>query len=104
MPMQRVHWKQLAISQKVFRMTSLTICNLDSDLMARLRVRAAQHRRSLKEEVRCILREALRVDAVGTTGAPLVADIRALVRPFGGIELELPPREPMGEPPDFGLK
>jgi len=31
----------------------------------------------------------------------LVADIRALVEPFGGIELELPAREPMREPPDF---
>lgn len=29
------------------------------------------------------------------TGAALVADIRALVEPFGGIELELPTREPM---------
>ena len=29
------------------------------------------------------------------TGAALVADIRALVEPFGGVELELPIREPM---------
>ncbi len=36
------------------------------------------------------------------TMAALVTDIRALVKPFGGIELELPPRTPMREPPDFG--
>ena len=41
-------------------------------------------------------------DEPGTgTGADLVAVIRALVEPFGGIELELPPREPMREPPGF---
>jgi hypothetical protein len=30
-----------------------------------------------------------------------VADIRPLVEPFGGIELELPSREPRREPHDF---
>ncbi len=32
----------------------------------------------------------------------LVDDIRARVEPLGGIELELPPRDPPRDPPDFG--
>ncbi len=41
-------------------MAILTIRNLDNELKARLRVEAAQHGRSMKEEVREILRRALR--------------------------------------------
>lgn len=33
--------------------------------------------------------------------ANLAEAIRAHFAPLGGIELELPPREPMREPPDF---
>jgi hypothetical protein len=40
-------------------MASLTIRNLDDNLKARLRVQAAQHGRSMEEEVRNILRQAL---------------------------------------------
>lgn len=82
-------------------MATMTIRNLDDDVKARLRVRAAQHGHSMEEEVRNILRAALSVAPKAGSGAALVADIRALVEPFGGIELELPPREPMREPPDF---
>ena len=31
----------------------------------------------------------------------LAESIRARFAPLGGVELELPPREPMREPPDF---
>lgn len=82
-------------------MATMTIRNLDDDVKARLRIRAARHGRSMEEEVRNILRAALSSDPGPGTAAALVADIRALVEPFGGIELELPPREPMREPPDF---
>ncbi len=40
-------------------MASITIRNLDDDLKRRLRVRAAENGRSLEEEAREILREAL---------------------------------------------
>lgn len=80
-------------------MATMTIRNLDDDLKARLRVRAARHGHSMEEEARTILRSALKTEP--TTGRSLVDDIRALVEPFGGIELALPPREPMREPPDF---
>lgn len=83
-------------------MATVTIRNLDDDVKARLRVRAAQHGRSMEEEARTILRAALSLTPQPGSGAALVADIRALVEPFGGIALELPPRPPMPEPIDFG--
>lgn len=82
-------------------MASMTIRNLDDDVKARLRVQAAQHGRSMEEEARSLLRDALSAKPMAGSGAAWVADIRALVEPFGGIELELPPREPAREPPDF---
>lgn len=82
-------------------MATMTIRNLDDDLKARLRVRAARHGHSMEEEARSILRVALSTPPEANTGAALVKAIRARVERFGGIELELPVREPMREPPDF---
>ena len=80
-------------------MASITIRNLDDDVKARLRMRAAEKSRSMEEEARLILREA-----VGREEAPakgLGTAIHELFKPLGGFELELPPREPMREPPRF---
>ena len=80
-------------------MASITIRNLDDEVKIRLRVRAAGNGRSMEEEVRLILREA-----VGGEGVPeggLGTAIHELFKPFGGVELDLPPREPMREPPRF---
>ena len=33
--------------------------------------------------------------------ANLAEAIRARFAPLGGVELDIPPRDPMGEPPDF---
>ena len=82
-------------------MPSMTIRNLDDDLKARLRLRAARHGQSMEEEARSILRLALSAPPEANTGAALVKAIRARVERFGGIELELPVREPMRKPPDF---
>lgn len=48
------------------------------------------------DEVKAPLRTQAALSSVpeAATGAALVADIRKLVEPFGGIELELPPRTP----------
>ncbi len=81
-------------------MASITIRNLDDDLKQRLRLRAAEHGRSMEEEVRGILRQALS-DAAAPRN--LAAAIRARVAPLGGIDLALPPREAMRDPP-FGRK
>jgi plasmid stability protein len=81
-------------------MASITIRNLDDDLKRRLRRRAAEHDRSMEEEARIILKDAL--ESRFQTGADLWRAIRAIVEPIGGIELDIPPREPIREPPDFG--
>lgn len=80
-------------------MASMTILNLDDELKARLRLRAARHGQSMEEEARSILRSVLEAEPL--SGQSLVDTIRAMVEPYGGIELELPLREPMREPPDF---
>jgi antitoxin FitA len=76
-------------------MASITIRNLDDSLKHRLRVRAAEHGRSMEEEAREILRLV-----VGDPAPPanLAAAIRARVAAFGGADIELGPREPMREP------
>lgn len=72
-------------------MASITIRNLDDDVKARLRVRAAGHGLSMEEEARQILREA-----VGRRPGPadLAAAVRGRFEPLGGVELALPPRGP----------
>ena len=72
-------------------MASITVRNLDEGVKMRLRVRAAGNGRSMEEEVRLILR-----DAVGRKpGSRNLAEaIRARIAPLGGVDLELPPREP----------
>jgi plasmid stability protein len=80
-------------------MATMTIRNIDDELKTKLRVQAARHGRSMEEEARHILRAALSTKA--ETGASLYEAIRAIVEPFGGIELEIPPRGPGRDPPDF---
>ncbi|MEA2736893.1 MAG: antitoxin FitA [Acetobacteraceae bacterium] len=79
-------------------MASITIRHLDDTLKRRLRIRAAEHGRSMEEEAREILRKE-----VGVAAPPvnLAAAIRARVAPLGGVDLDLPPREPMRDPPSF---
>ena len=81
-------------------MASITIRNLDEKTKTRLRVRAAQHGRSMEEEARTLLRVALR-DDVAAAGN-LADAIRARFRRLGGVELRVPVREPMREPPKPG--
>lgn len=80
-------------------MASITIRNLEDEVRTRLRVRAAGNGRSMEEEVRLILRAAVGRKAVPEKG--LGSAIHELFKPFGGIDLEVPPREPMREPPRF---
>ncbi len=78
-------------------MASMTIRNIDDQLKARLRVRAAQHGRSMEDEARDILRAALSSEAARAQS--LVETIRARIEPLGGIDLDIAPREPLREPP-----
>ena len=80
-------------------MASITIRNLDDDVKTRLRVRAAEQHRSMEEEARLILRDA--VDDGRTAPRDLAKFTRECFAPLGGVELELPARVAMREPPDF---
>ena len=80
-------------------MASITIRNLDDDIKQRLRVRAAEHGRSMEEEARDILRRVMRESA---SPRDLAASIRARVAAGARADLELPAREPMREPPQRG--
>jgi len=82
-------------------MVSITIRNLEDDLKRRLRIRAAEHGRSMEEEAREILRHVVSEPA---TPRNLAASIRARMAPLGGVELDLPAREAMHEPPRLGGK
>lgn len=81
-------------------MASITIRNLDEQTKTRLRVRAAHHKRSMEEEARHILRATLAEER--SIPGDLAQAIRRRFEPLGGVELPLPPREPMREPPKPG--
>ncbi len=80
-------------------MATLTIRQLDEKTKTRLRVRAAHHGRSMEQEAREILRSALA--AVRPAKTDLGQAIRERFARFGGIELELPKRDPLRQPPKF---
>ena len=80
-------------------MATLTIQDLEDSVEAKLRVRAAKHGRTTEDEARNILRAA--VEGADTEPESLYQAIRRIVEPFGGFELELPPRENMRDPPRF---
>ena len=86
-------------SSRRMKDTSLTIRRLEPALKQRLRVRAASHARSMEEEAREILRAALATEP--GSGRKLVATIRQRFEAAGYVELELPPRGPLREPPGF---
>ena len=79
-------------------MASITIRNLDDEVKDRLRVRAAENGRSMEEEARLILREAVGCKA---GSQDLASIIRSYFGPANGVDLELPPREAVREPPRF---
>lgn len=79
-------------------MANLTIRNLDDNVKAVLRMRAAQHGRSMEEEARQILRQTL---APAVTGGNLAERIG---RRFAGLdadELPIPPRRPSRAAPQL---
>lgn len=81
-------------------MASITIRRLDETLKARLRVRAAHHRRSMEEEAREILRYSLR-EETPRKELDLGSAIRRHFAHIGGVDLVLPRREAVRQPPRF---
>ena len=77
-------------------MASIAIRNLDNSVKTRLQVRTGGDGRSMEEEARLILR-----DAIGRRPGSrnLASIIRAHFGPSNGVDLVLPPCEPAREPP-----
>jgi len=70
-------------------MAAVSIRDLDDEVRERLRVRAAEHGRSMEAEIRAILTDAVNAptDSVGLAQALL-----ARFGDLGGVDLELPAR------------
>jgi antitoxin FitA len=81
-------------------MSSITIRKLDPALKERLRVRAAERGHSMEAEARSILQQALNASERPAT-RNLYDRIHARFAALGGVDLELPPREPARDPPRF---
>jgi antitoxin FitA len=96
---EKTHFAFFASNGSIDSMATLTIRQLDDKTKARLRVRAAHHGRSMEEEAREILRSAL------TTSSPAKGNLADAIRRrfagLGGIELQLPRRDPMRQAPAF---
>jgi plasmid stability protein len=80
-------------------MATITIRDLEPAVKQRIRVLAARHGRSMEEEARAILRAAVSEPERPVRG--LGTAINKRFQAIGGDDLELPPREPMREPPKF---
>lgn len=79
-------------------MSTITVRNIDDELKAKLRIRAAEHGRSMEAEVRDILRSVLErpgsEKGLGTWMRDHFAEI-------GGVELEIPERSERARYVDF---
>ncbi|MDE0272789.1 MAG: plasmid stabilization protein [Gammaproteobacteria bacterium] len=79
-------------------MASITIRNLNDEIKTRLRVRAAGNGRSMEEEARVILGDAVSIQ-------PEIRDLASIIRsyfgPTNGVDLKLPARDSSREPPLF---
>ena len=82
------------------RGAAITVRGISSELKTRLRVRAAHNARYREAEARLILEAALAEPEESTMD--LVSFARSLFEPLGGVDLELPPRELVRDPPDLG--
>lgn len=83
-------------------MASLTIRKLDEDTKSQLRLQAARHGRSMEEEARTILREALAMPNQAISGPGLGSRIHSHFSALGGVVLDLPERQSAAEPATFG--
>jgi antitoxin FitA len=68
---------------------AVSVRDLDESVRERLRVRAAQHGRSMEAEIRAILTDAV---TASTDPRGLAQTLLARFGDLGGVDLELPPR------------
>ncbi|HEX9112201.1 MAG TPA: hypothetical protein VF845_12035 [Terriglobales bacterium] len=76
-------------------MASITIRQLEETTKRKLRIRAARHGRSMEQEAREILKTAL---SQPEEQPDLAEAIRRRFAKYGGVDLKIPPREPIPEP------
>lgn len=77
-------------------MASITIRQLPEAIKRKLKIRAAQHGRSMEQEAREILRSELAKNP--EPPKDIVAVIRRRFAPLGGVDLRIPPRGPIRDP------
>jgi plasmid stability protein len=77
-------------------MASITIRQLPEATKRKLKIRAAEHGRSMEQEAREILKNEL--SKAPQTGKDLVREIRDIFEPLGGVDLQIPPRGPIRDP------
>jgi plasmid stability protein len=84
-------------------MTALLIRNLDPALCQSLKIRARQNRRSIAEEARELLRDAIAREASAAEPQNLYQIAREIFGRRHGFDLEIPPHGADFEraPPDF---
>jgi plasmid stability protein len=80
-------------------LASITIRNLEDALKRKLRVRAARHGGSMEDEALLTLRSAPAEEPHEALN--LFEAIRRRIALLGGMDLEIPRRGPMREPPRF---
>jgi len=79
-------------------MANLTIRNIDASVTTRLQLLAAQHGRSLEDEARQILQQAVLPPISGPEC--LGSRIHHWFSALGVVELVIPSRKPSRQPPD----
>ena len=79
-------------------MASIAIGDLDDEVKTRLRVHTARHLRSMEEDARVILPEAV---GRNPSTRSLEKITRSCFGPINGVDQELPSRGPGREPPSF---
>ncbi len=83
-------------------MSSIIIRNLDENLKARLRMRAARHGVSMEQEMRNILQSTLDGEANFADGLTFTQRINQRFKGLGIEELLLPERQTARPLPDLG--
>lgn len=81
-------------------MAAVLIRNLPEATHRALKRRAKSHGRSTEAEIRDILEKAIK-PAIPEKKMGLGTKLHAFGQKFGGIELEIPPRTEVMEPPTF---
>ena len=83
-------------------MSSITIRNLDEQLKASLRLRAARHGLSMEQEVRNILQSTLAAEVSPASGLAFAMRIHQRFEGLGASEILAPERAPARAVPDLG--